>query len=95
MKEITAKPVDMYDGDWDDVDALARYTIRLNLAKLVYFIVVNEKTIKSLWNKLCTTYEETASNKVYLMKKLFELQMKKHGSIASHLNEFNIIFSQL
>lgn len=49
-----------------------------------------------LWNKLCATYEkEPASNKVYLMKHLFELQMKEGGSIASHLNEFNIIFSKL
>lgn len=68
----------------------------LNLAELVYFIMVNEKTIESLWSKLCATCEkETASNKVYLMKKLFELQMKECGSIASHLNELNIIFNQL
>ena len=58
--------------------------------------MVNEKTMHELWKKLCATYEkETASNKVYLMKWLFELHIKEGGSIASHLNEFNIIFSQL
>ena len=45
---------------------------------------------------LCAMHEkEIVFNKVYLMKKLFELQMKDGGSIASHLNEFNIIFNQL
>ena len=64
----------MLDGDWDDLDALARYIISLNLAESVYFTMVNEKTTKSLWNKLCATYEkEVASNKVYLIKKLLEM----------------------
>ena len=78
------------------MDSLAKSTVRLHLAKSVYFIVVNEKTTYELWMKLCATYEkEIASNNVYLMKWLFELQMKESGSIASRLNEFNIIFGQL
>jgi len=82
--------------DWNELDALAKSTIRLHLAESVYFTVVNEQTTQELWLKLCATYEkETASNKVYLMKRLFELQMKEGGSVASHLNEFNTIFSQL
>ena len=50
----------------------------------------------NLWKKLCITYEkEAASNKVYLMKRLFELQMNEGTSVAAHLNEFNIIFNQM
>ena len=86
----------MAEEDWDELDALAKSTIRLHLAESVYFTVFNEKTMHELWMKLCTAFEkETTSNKVYLMKQLFELQMKEGGSIALHLNEFNIIFSQL
>ena len=58
--------------------------------------MVNEWTTHELRNKLCVTYEkEIASHKVHLMKRLFKLQMKDGGSISLHLNEFNIIFSQL
>lgn len=82
--------------DWSEVDALAHSTIRLHLAKSMYFTVVGEKTSETLWQKLCAICEkETAANKVYLMQKLFELQMKEGGSITSHLNELNIIFSQM
>ena len=86
----------MSEEDWAELDALAMSTIRLHLAESVYFTVVSETTSFNLWKKLCSTYEkETASNKVYLMKRLFELQMKEGTSVASHLNEFNIIFSQM
>ena len=54
------------------------------------------KTAEGLWKKLCDLYEKNmASNKVFLMKKLHNLNMKEGASIAEHLNEFNIITSQL
>ena len=34
-------------------------------------------------------------NKVYLMRRLFNLQMSEGGSIANHINEFNMTVSQL
>ena len=84
----------MSDVDWVELDVLAKSTIRLHLAESVYFTVVSETSSFNLRKKLCSTYEkETASNKVYLMKRLFELQMKEGTSMALHLNEFNIIFS--
>ncbi len=64
----SAKPVDMSDADWAELDALAKSTIRLHLAESVYFTVVSETTSFNLWKKLCSIYEkETALNKVYLM----------------------------
>ena len=73
---------------------MAKSIIKLHLAESVYFTVVSETTSFNLWKKLCSTYEkETASNKVYLMKRLFELQMKEGTSVAMHLNELNITFS--
>ena len=77
------KPEDMKDDDWNELDVLSKSTIRLHLAESVYFTVVNEKTMHEMWIKLCATYEkETGSNKVYLMKRLFELQLKDGGSIT-------------
>ena len=34
-------------------------------------------------------------NKVYLMRRLFNLQIFENGSVADHINEFNMIVSQL
>ena len=34
-------------------------------------------------------------NKVYLMRRLFNLQMSENGSVSDYINEFNIIVSQL
>ena len=36
-----------------------------------------------------------AMNKVYLMWRLFNLQMSEDGSVVDHINEFNMIVSQL
>ena len=37
----------------------------------------------------------SASNKVFLMKRLFNMKMSESGSVADHLNEFNTLASQL
>jgi hypothetical protein len=36
-----------------------------------------------------------ASNKVFLMKRLFNMKMSEGGSVADHLNEFNTVTNQL
>ena len=45
---------------------------------------------------LAKLYEKpSASNNVFLMKCLFNMKMSEGGSVADHLNEFNIVTSQL
>ena len=40
-------------------------------------------------------YEKpSAMNKVYLMRRLFNLQMSENGFVSDHINEFNMIVSQ-
>ncbi|MCO5580858.1 hypothetical protein L7F22_034731 [Adiantum nelumboides] len=57
---------------------------------------VGERTARDEWDKLCSIYEnKSAINKVFLIKKLFDLCMKEEGIIFTHINEFNIIFTQL
>ena len=47
-------------------------------------------------NALGKLYEKTsASNKVFIMKRLFNMKMSKGESVADHLNEFNTLTSQL
>jgi hypothetical protein len=35
------------------------------------------------------------SNKVFLMKRLFNMKMSEGGSVANHLKEFNMVTNQL
>ena len=45
---------------------------------------------------LAKIYEKPSdSNKVFLMKCLFNMNMLEGGSVADHLNEFNTLTSQL
>ena len=45
---------------------------------------------------LAKLYEKpSASNKVFLMKCLFNLKMSEDGFVVDHLNEFNTLTSQL
>ncbi|MCO5600941.1 hypothetical protein L7F22_055058 [Adiantum nelumboides] len=56
-----------------------------------------DKTIAfELWDSLCLAWDgKGASKKVFLMKKLMCLSMKKGSSVSSHLNEFNALYLQL
>jgi len=86
----------MKNEDWINLDRKAISTIRQCLAKNFYFHVVREKTVEYLWHKLHDLYEKnTTSNKVLLIKKLYNLKMKEGALVAQHLNEFNIITTHL
>ena len=68
----------------------------MSLTTSVDFNISKEKTLKELmdaWGKL---YEKPlASNKVFLKKIFFNMKMSEGGSIADHLNEFNMVTNQL
>jgi hypothetical protein len=91
-KKLTA----MKDKEWEILDRKALGMIRLSLAASVAFNISKEKTTKGLMDALAKLYEKpSASNKVFLMKRLFNMKMSEGGSIADHLNEFNTVTNQL
>ncbi|MCO5593703.1 hypothetical protein L7F22_047720 [Adiantum nelumboides] len=54
-----------------------------------------ERGLLEIWDNLCSFCEnKSATNKVFLIKKLFDLCIKEEGSISTHIKEFNIIFTQ-
>ena len=70
--------------------------IRLTLSRSVAHNVTKEKTTAELMAALSGMYEKpSANNKVYLMKKLFNLKMAEGTLVTQHLNEFNTITNQL
>jgi hypothetical protein len=87
-KKLTA----MKDEEWEVLDRKALGTIRLSLAALVAFNILKEKTMKEMMDALAKLYEKpSASNKVFLMKRLFNMNMSEGGFVADHLNEFNTL----
>ena len=62
----------------------------------ITFNISKEMATKGLMSTLAKLYEQpSASNKVFLMKQLFDMKMSEGGFIVDHLNEFNTITSQL
>ena len=62
----------------------------------IAFNISRRKTTKELMAARSKMYEKpSASNKIFLMKKLFNLKMVDNESITEHLNEFNTLTSQL
>ena len=71
------KPAEMDAEKWRVLDRKALATIRLNLQQHVTYNVAMAKTTEELMASLASLYEKpSASNKVYLMKKLFNLKMQ-------------------
>ena len=84
----------MLDEDWDILDRKALGIIRLCLAQSVIFNITKAKKIEELMETLAKLYEKlSTSNNVFHMKHLFNMKMTQGGSIADHLNEFNIVTS--
>jgi acyl-activating enzyme 14 len=70
--------------------------IILTLIEKEDYNVIKEKTIYYESNDNQIMYEKPlANNKVYLIKKLFNIKMTKGMFITQHLNNFSIIINQL
>jgi hypothetical protein len=96
LSRVAKKPAAMKDEEWEILERKALGTIRLSLTASVDFKISKEKTTKGLMETLAKLYEKPlASNKVFLMKILFNMKMSKGGSVADHLNEFNMVTNEL
>ncbi|KAE8664067.1 hypothetical protein F3Y22_tig00112857pilonHSYRG00227 [Hibiscus syriacus] len=90
------QPEGMKNEDWALLDRQALEVIQLTLSRNVAFNIAKEKTTAGLMAALSSMYEKpSASNKVHLMRRLFNLRMTQGASVAQHLNELNTITTQL
>jgi hypothetical protein len=86
----------MKDEEWEVLDKTTLGTIRLSLAVSVAFNISKENTMKEMMEALAKLYEKPlTSNKVFLMKRLFNMKMSEGGFVADHLNEVNMVTNQL
>ena len=66
--------------------------IHLTLSKNVSHNVVKEKMTVRMMQALADMYKKPfTNNKVYLMKKVFNLKTSESGSVGKHLNSFNTV----
>ena len=92
----TKMPTGMKDEEWNLLDRKALGKIRLCLAASVAFNISKETTTTGLMEAFSKLYEKpSASNKVFLKKRLFNMKMSEGGSVAYHLNDFNTVTSLL
>jgi hypothetical protein len=93
---IRNKSMTMNDEEWEVLDSKTLETIRLSLEASLVFNISKEKTMKEFMDTLDKLYEKTlTSNKVSLMKRLFNMNILEVGYIADHLNEFKMDTNQL
>ncbi|PKU87375.1 Retrovirus-related Pol polyprotein from transposon TNT 1-94 [Dendrobium catenatum] len=82
--------------EWEVLDRTALGLIRLSLSLAVAFNIVNEKTTVNLMTALTKMYEKSSDpNKMFLMKKLFNIKMLDNTPMEEHLNNLNTMMSQL
>jgi hypothetical protein len=96
LVEIKKKKTTIKDEEWEVVERKSLGMIWLSLEASVAFNIWEENKMKVLMEALDKLYEKPSeSNKVFIMKRLFNMKMSEGGSIADHLNGFNIITNQL
>jgi hypothetical protein len=79
---------------WVKLDRVPCATIRMHLSESVYFTVQACTTASALWKMLSDTYEKkVATKKIYLIWRLYNLQMKESDLITAHLNDYESIIS--
>jgi len=90
------KPESRKDDEWNLLDRQALGVVRLSLSRNVAFNIAKEKITASLMKALSSMYEKpSTSNKVHLMRRLFTLRMTEGAIVAQHINELNIVITQL
>ncbi|KAF5762583.1 putative RNA-directed DNA polymerase [Helianthus annuus] len=81
---------------WNSKDKKARGKITLALTRSVAFNIMKETTARDMLEALSNMYEKpSAGNRVFLMRKLFNMRMNEGSSVADHINEVNSILSRL
>ena len=93
---VDERPDDMTEKEWALLDRRALAVVRKALTQAVAFNVGKDTTVKGLLDALQGVYEKSsASNRLFLIKRLVYLRMTEGKLIADHLNDFNKIWAQV
>ena len=97
LSQKSKKSTSMTNAKWDIIDRRALVTIWLCMGMFATFKIPKEMTTKGLMKALVKLYEKpSTSNKIFLMKCLFNMKMLEGGFIADNLNEFKMsVYTEL
>lgn len=90
------KPEKMSIEEWEDLKDMATSTILLCLANNTLREVLGLTDPVEIWDKLESRYKsKSLTSRLYLKKRLFDLQMAEEEVFDQHLDEFNKITTEL
>jgi hypothetical protein len=90
------RPEGMSNPEWSDIDQRAISTIEMYITDDVLNHVISAISAKDMWEKLEAIYlGKSLSNKLFLKKKLFKLEMKEGEDVMKHINTFNALINDL
>ncbi|MCO5591813.1 hypothetical protein L7F22_045805 [Adiantum nelumboides] len=89
-----ARPESMSDSEWEDLDALARLMVMLNLVESVYCIVMHACTTRDVWQLLCQRYGTSESKDVLRVRCRMRQRKGQHRLDATTLttSEENVVY---
>lgn len=95
LDEIVKKPESMFIKEWEVLDRMILGLIWLSLSSYAASILWM-KRLMDLMTILTRIYKKSwASNKMFLIKSLFNIEIIDESPIVEHLNNFNIVTNQL
>ena len=96
LPAIEGKPTGLDDDKWKEMDDNAIANLHLALADSVLSSVVEKKTAKEIWDALFKLYKvKSFQNRIFLKRRLYSLWMSKSMLVTDHINNLNMLFSQL
>ncbi|KAK3023738.1 hypothetical protein RJ639_044403 [Escallonia herrerae] len=86
----------MNANEWVILDRKTVATVRLSLTPQVAFNISKEKTTAAMMQALEKLYKiPSSSNKIFLMKRLFNMRMSENGFVVDYLNDLIVVTNQL
>ena len=86
----------MDDDRWDEMKAQACATIRLCISDQIMYHVMEETSLKKVWETLESKFiSKTLTSKLFLKQKLFSLKMQEGSNLTEHINVFNQLVANL
>ena len=83
-------------NEWTKLDRIVRTTIQMHLSESVYYTVQSCTTTLEVWKKLSETYEKkVVATKIYMIRRLYNLQMKESDLVHAHINEYKNLNPQI
>ncbi|KAK1427362.1 hypothetical protein QVD17_16045 [Tagetes erecta] len=96
LEKKSEKMTDAEEVLWNAKDKKARGTITLALTINVSYNIMSETTDRGMLLALSNMYEKpSAAIKVFLMRELFTMRIKKGSLMTEHINNLNSILSRL